>query len=101
MGARTRTNSRREGSTEPQEGPVTRSARRNVKPLEPGIPQRGTRRHRRRRSVESVATNDLYKSSPEPGTPDPRMYISSSSSIGRVVHVDMHAHILPSIYGGC
>ncbi|KAI0877955.1 hypothetical protein GGS24DRAFT_46525 [Hypoxylon argillaceum] len=84
---RTRAASRREESIEPQEGgPVTRHTRSNVKRaealdpsqskstyhLESGIPQRGTRRQiRRRRSLESVATNDFPKSSGEHVSPDP------------------------------
>ncbi|KAI0118194.1 hypothetical protein GGR51DRAFT_554687 [Nemania sp. FL0031] len=85
---RTRAASRREESTEPQEeSPVTRQTRSNArraevsdapaqsKPrysLESGIPQRGTRRHgRRRQSPESVATDDFPKSSGERVSPDP------------------------------
>ncbi|KAI1109641.1 hypothetical protein F5Y14DRAFT_20783 [Nemania sp. NC0429] len=86
MGARTRSNSQREAATEPQEGPVTRSTRRNAKYLEPGIPQRGTRRQRRR-SMESVATNDLYKGSPEPGMPD----LPSKAVVGTAVAEDVAA----------
>ncbi|KAJ8112095.1 hypothetical protein ONZ43_g5475 [Nemania bipapillata] len=88
MGPRqTRANSRREESTEPQEdSPVMRQTRSSSKRadaldssqskptyhLESGIPQRGTRRQRRRRrSVESVATADFPKSSAERVSPDP------------------------------
>ncbi|KAI0195637.1 hypothetical protein EV127DRAFT_508412 [Xylaria flabelliformis] len=88
---RTRATSRREESLEPQESPVavgavTRRTRSGPKRaevedaspqsksskstyLESGIPQRGTRR-RRRRSLESVATNDFPKSSGEHASPE-------------------------------
>ncbi|KAI0547554.1 hypothetical protein F4679DRAFT_361481 [Xylaria curta] len=88
---RTRAASRREESVEPQEGPVgavTRRTRSGPKRaevndasspqskssksahhLESGIPQRGTRR-KRRRSLESVATNDFPKSSAEHASPE-------------------------------
>ncbi|KAI1741901.1 hypothetical protein F4680DRAFT_48814 [Xylaria scruposa] len=88
---RTRATSRREESLEPQEGPVGAVTRRtrsgpkraevndasspqskSSKPahhLESGIPQRGTRR-KRRRSLESVATNDFPKSSAEHASPE-------------------------------
>ncbi|KAI1823729.1 hypothetical protein F4861DRAFT_509050 [Xylaria intraflava] len=72
---RTRATSRRSESSEPQEGPVTRQTRSSSKRIErmqSDIPQRGTRR-RRRRSLESIATNDFPSSaarqtSPEHGT---------------------------------
>ncbi|TRX93994.1 hypothetical protein FHL15_005072 [Xylaria flabelliformis] len=89
---RTRATSRREESLEPQGSPVavgavTRRTRSGPKRaevedaspqsksskstyhLESGIPQRGTRR-RRRRSLESVATNDFPKSSGEHASPE-------------------------------
>ncbi|KAI1749297.1 hypothetical protein F4782DRAFT_514067 [Xylaria castorea] len=84
---RTRAASRREESLEPQEGPVstiTRRTRNSSKRAEvedaspqskstyhlvSGIPQRGTRRQRRR-SLESVATNDFPKSSAEHASPE-------------------------------
>ncbi|KAI1129314.1 hypothetical protein F5Y10DRAFT_238676 [Nemania abortiva] len=85
---RTRATSRREESAEPQEeGPVTRQTRSNLRRVEVSdapiqskstshlkseIPQRGTRRHgRRRKSPESVATDDFPKSSGERISPDP------------------------------
>ncbi|KAI8953420.1 hypothetical protein F4801DRAFT_537567 [Xylaria longipes] len=84
---RTRAASRREESVEPQEGPVSAVTRRtrtsskladisdaspqskSTHHLQSGIPQRGTRR-RRRRSLESVATNDFPKSSAEHASPE-------------------------------
>ncbi|KAI1427233.1 hypothetical protein F5Y12DRAFT_737988 [Xylaria sp. FL1777] len=82
---RTRATTRRDESPEPsRQGPVTRQTRSSSKRVEPsgaspqskspyhlesGIPQRGTRR-RRRRSLESVATNDFPKSSADLASPD-------------------------------
>ncbi|KAI0906133.1 hypothetical protein F4823DRAFT_608316 [Ustulina deusta] len=76
---RTRATSRREESPEP--GPVTRQTRSSSKraglshsspqskSTQSRIPQRGTRR-RRRRSLESVATNDFPKSLAEHASPE-------------------------------
>lgn len=84
---RTRAASRREESVEPLEGPAGAAARRtrsgskradvsdaspqskSTHHLQSGIPQRGTRRQRRR-SLESVATNDFPKSSAEHASPE-------------------------------
>ncbi|KAI0972004.1 hypothetical protein F4678DRAFT_430824 [Xylaria arbuscula] len=81
---RTRATTRGEESPEPaRQGPVTRQTRSSSKRADlsdaspqskstgaqPGYPQRGTRR-RRRRSLESVATNDFPKSSAEQPTPE-------------------------------
>ncbi|KAI1362434.1 hypothetical protein F5Y08DRAFT_274562 [Xylaria arbuscula] len=82
---RTRAASRREYSPEhTQEAPVARQTRSGskrtgppsdaspqAKTVCPRIPQRGTRRRRRRRSMESVATNDFPKSSAEHASPEP------------------------------
>ncbi|KAF2968698.1 hypothetical protein GQX73_g4883 [Xylaria multiplex] len=86
MGApRTRAASRREETPEqPREGPVTRQTRSASKRAEtsdlspqsksihrePKFPQRGIRR-RRRRSLESVATDDFPKSSVGYASPEP------------------------------
>ncbi|KAI1311256.1 hypothetical protein F5Y03DRAFT_343971 [Xylaria venustula] len=81
---RTRATTRREESPDPaRQGPVTRQTRSSSKRADlsdaspqsksthaqSGYPQRGTRR-RRRRSLESVATNDFPKSSVEQPTPE-------------------------------
>ncbi|KAI0403055.1 hypothetical protein F4802DRAFT_322498 [Xylaria palmicola] len=76
---RTRAASRHEESNEPQPSPTARQTRSTAKraspksksthQLESGIPQRGTRR-RRRRSLESVATTDFPKSSAEQASPE-------------------------------
>ncbi|KAI0454069.1 hypothetical protein F5B21DRAFT_477379 [Xylaria acuta] len=97
---RTRAASRRDESIEPQEGAVgaiTRRTRNSSKRdevsdasphsksthhLQSGIPQRGTRRQRRR-SLESVATNDFPKSSAEHASPEnPLTGIAESVGVG-------------------
>ncbi|KAK5632398.1 hypothetical protein RRF57_008112 [Xylaria bambusicola] len=93
---RTRAASRREESPESlREAPAARQTRSNSKragppsdaspqskPAHPRIPQRGTRR-RRRRSLESVATNDFPKSSAEHASPDPPvMDAETTESLG-------------------
>ncbi|KAI2619730.1 hypothetical protein GGR54DRAFT_603452 [Hypoxylon sp. NC1633] len=80
MAGRRRPMTRRTESVEPGTDIVTRQTRRNAKRLkasiepedrpEPEIPQRGTRR-RRRKSLESVATNDFPKSSNGHASPEP------------------------------
>ncbi|KAI0440269.1 hypothetical protein F4803DRAFT_553250 [Xylaria telfairii] len=96
---RTRAASRREESAEPQEGGAGAGARRtrssskradvsdaspqskSTHHLQSGIPQRGTRRQRRR-SLESVATNDFPKSSVEHASPGhPLIDIAESARV--------------------
>ncbi|KAI0487670.1 hypothetical protein F4859DRAFT_501976 [Xylaria cf. heliscus] len=104
---RTRAASRREESPEPQEDPVgvgavavarrTRSSSKradvsdaspqskSTHHLQSGIPQRGTRRQRRR-SLESVATNDFPKSSAEHASPEhPLTGVAESGGVEDVV----------------
>ncbi|KAI1432445.1 hypothetical protein GGR50DRAFT_599461 [Xylaria sp. CBS 124048] len=69
---RTRATSRRSESHESPEGLLTRQTRSGSKRMEKArtdIPQRGTRR-RRRRSLESIATSDLSNSAAVRTTPD-------------------------------
>ncbi|KAI8632657.1 hypothetical protein F5Y19DRAFT_418399 [Xylariaceae sp. FL1651] len=101
MTVRRRASSLRAESAEPSDGLIprqTRSSARRTEALEtspnsksksqPEIPQRGTRR-RRRRSIESVATNDFPKSSADYPSPKHSLaLVTESGDTGEVAPTD-------------
>lgn len=98
---------RRTASVEPTSEIVTRQTRRSARRPEASIeptskpetqfPQRGTRRSRRR-SLESVATNDFTKDSPENASPGPEdRGISFSMLLFHQFSANHHAGLSPVV----